>query len=144
MRLATIGSTRSSAAHFFGRLRGGGVRRVIDVRLHRTSQLAGFAKQGDLAWFLDAIGGIDYVDAPALALTPELLAGYRQGALAWDAYAAAYLALLDARRVETHLDPALFHDGCLLCSEHAPHRCHRRLAAEYLATHWGGVRIEHL
>lgn len=144
MQLATIGFTRSSAAHFFGRLRDAGVRRVIDVRLHKTSQLAGFAKQPDLAFFLDALGGIEYVDAPDLAPTPDLLARYRQGTLAWDAYAAAYLDLIDGRRVHARLDPALFDGACLLCSEHTADRCHRRLAADHLAERWGGLRIAHL
>ncbi|GAB2508604.1 DUF488 domain-containing protein [Lysobacter humi (ex Lee et al. 2017)] len=144
MQLATIGFTRSSAAHFFGRLREAGVQRVVDVRLHKSSQLAGFAKQPDLAYFLDALGGIGYVDMPDLAPTPELLARYRQRAIDWDTYAAAYLDLIDTRRVHAHLDPHLFDGGCLLCSEHVADRCHRRLAADYLAERWGGMRIAHL
>jgi uncharacterized protein (DUF488 family) len=32
----------------------------------------------------------------------------------------------------------------LLCSEEKPHRCHRRLVAEYLAEAWGGVEIKNL
>jgi hypothetical protein len=39
-------------------------------------------------------------------------------------------------------------DGaCLLCSEHAPDRCHRRLAAEYLRDAFasaGTIEIVHL
>ena len=31
-----------------------------------------------------------------------------------------------------------------LCSEDRPHRCHRRLVAEYLSEHWGGIEIAHL
>lgn len=31
-----------------------------------------------------------------------------------------------------------------LNSEHRPHRCHRRLVAEYLSSHWGGVETTHL
>jgi uncharacterized protein (DUF488 family) len=42
--LYTIGFTKSSAEAFFGKLRSGGVRTVLDTRLHRTGQLAGFAK----------------------------------------------------------------------------------------------------
>jgi uncharacterized protein (DUF488 family) len=48
-----------------------------------------------------------------------------------------------ARRIETS-DPALFERGCLLCSEDRPHRCHRRLVAEYLREKWGAVEIVHL
>jgi uncharacterized protein (DUF488 family) len=34
--------------------------------------------------------------------------------------------------------------GCLLCSEHLPHHCHRRLVAEYLNAKWGGLETQHL
>ena len=53
-------------------LRESGVKRVVDVRLNNGSQLSGFAKQDDLAWFLDEICDIDYVHVPSLAPTREL------------------------------------------------------------------------
>ena len=57
---------------------------------------------------------------------------------------AKYLELLAARRVEDTLPKNLINGACLLCSEPAPHHCHRRLAAEYLQRKWGDVEIEHL
>jgi len=47
MRIFTIGFTKSSAEHFFGRLKKAGVRNILDVRLNNLSQLAGFAKRDD-------------------------------------------------------------------------------------------------
>ncbi|MCY4111097.1 MAG: DUF488 family protein, partial [Chloroflexi bacterium] len=55
MKLYTIGFTKSSAADFFGRLLDSGAKRVVDVRLNNVSQLAGFAKRDDLAYFLREI-----------------------------------------------------------------------------------------
>jgi predicted RNA-binding protein with PUA-like domain len=52
----TIGFTRKSAAEFFGLLRGAGIRRLIDVRLNNVSQLAGFSKRDDLAFFYHSGG----------------------------------------------------------------------------------------
>ncbi len=52
MRTFTIGFTKKPAQRFFELLRNAGVKRVLDVRLHNSSQLAGFAKRDDLAWFL--------------------------------------------------------------------------------------------
>ena len=52
MRIYTIGFTKKSAERFFGLLRDSGAKRVVDVRLHNVSQLAGFAKRDDLAYFL--------------------------------------------------------------------------------------------
>ena len=144
MRIATIGFTGKPARRFFGLLREAGVKRVLDVRLNNSSQLSGFAKRDDLAWFLGELGGIDYEHLPSLAPTRELLGDYRKKMIDWDTYAARYLDLMRARRVDETLSPELLDAGCLLCSEHQPHHCHRRLVAEYLDDRWGGLRVEHL
>jgi hypothetical protein len=65
--LFTIGFTRKSAEEFFTRLQKANVRRVLDIRLNNTNQLAGFAKRDDLRYFLMAIGGIEYKHLPELA-----------------------------------------------------------------------------
>ena len=46
IEICTIGFTQSTAERFFGRLKDAGVTRVLDIRLHSDSQLAGFAKAG--------------------------------------------------------------------------------------------------
>jgi uncharacterized protein (DUF488 family) len=56
VEIYTIGFTRTSAEHFFGRLKTAGVKRLLDVRLNNSSQLAGFAKARDLPYFLDMLG----------------------------------------------------------------------------------------
>jgi len=108
------------------------VRTVLDVRLRRTGQLAGFAKDPDLAYFLRKLARSGYESVPHLAPTEELLAAYRAKSLTWDEYAAAYRAVLDQRRPERIFTPEHLDQACLLCSEHSPRHCHRRLAAEYL------------
>ncbi len=145
MKLYTIGFTKKSAAQFFGLLQQSGARRLVDVRLNNVSQLAGFAKREDLAYFLERICGMEYVHLPQLAPTREMLDAYRKGHKDWAAYAGQYLALLAAREVAA--EPGLqelLADAVLLCSEDKPDHCHRRLAAEYLAHQWGGVEIVHL
>ncbi len=118
---------------------------VLDTRLHNSSQLAGFAKREDLSFFLNTVAHIQYREVPELAPTVELLDRYRKRRLAWPEYAEAYVALLRERDVASRLPRELFHDGCLLCSEHEPDHCHRRLAAEFLSKQWGGgVEIVHL
>ena len=144
MRIATIGFTKKPARRFFGLLRESGVKRVLDVRLNNASQLSGFAKQDDLSWFLDQLCGIDYVHEPRLAPTQALLSDYRKKRIDWDTYEARFLDLMRERRVAETIPRELLEGGCLLCSEHQPHRCHRRLVAEYLDARWGGVQIEHL
>lgn len=144
MEIATIGFTRSSARSFFERIKAFEARAVLDVRLHNTSQLAGFAKRDDLAYLVETICGAGYAEVPGLAPEAEMLTQYRSKELGWDGYAAAYLRLLEARGVASALDPAVFDRGVLLCSEATPEHCHRRLAAEYLQGHWGNVTIRHL
>jgi hypothetical protein len=71
--VSTIGFTRRSAECFFGRLVAAGARKVIDVRLLNTSQLAGFAKADDLAFFLRGLGDIRYLHEPLLAPTEAMV-----------------------------------------------------------------------
>ena len=145
MEIATIGFTRSSAESFFGRIEASGIRRLGDVRLNNTSQLAGFAKKRDLPYFLDHICGVEYVALPVLAPRDDMLKAYRGGVLPWAEYERQYIALLDERDVATVLQRSSLEPGIvLLCSEDLPDRCHRRLAAEYLKAAWGDITIRHL
>jgi uncharacterized protein (DUF488 family) len=144
VKLFTIGFTRKSAERFFALLRAADVRSVIDVRLNNRSQLAGFAKKGDLAYFLRVICGMDYVHQPALAPTPQMLDQYRKRQIDWPTYERQFLELMAERRVEEAIAPDTFAGACLLCSEDKPHQCHRRLVAEYLQQRWGGVDLVHL
>ena len=124
MRTFTIGFTKKPAQRFFELLRNAGVKRVLDVRLHNASQLAGFAKRDDLAWFLSEVCAMDYQHLPVLAPSKELLAAYRKADVDWPTYERRFLDLMHERRIEENVDPKMLDDGCLLCSEDQPHRCH--------------------
>lgn len=144
IRILTIGFTQKSAEKFFTALQKAGVKRVLDVRLNNQSQLAGFSKKDDLAYFLKATSGIEYVHLPLLAPTQEMLDAYKKAKGAWSEYERRFLDLMAQRKIELQLDPQFVNDGCLLCSEDKPHHCHRRLVAEYLQAKWGKLEIEHL
>ena len=145
IELFTIGFTGTSAANFFGRLKRAKIERLIDVRLNNVSQLAGFAKKNDLAFFLRELCDADYVHELLLAPRDEDLKAVRGNKLSWDEYEQRYAALLRERRVESTLDRKLYdRRAVLLCSEAKPAHCHRRIAAEYLRDAWGGVTITHL
>ena len=142
---ATIGFTQSSAESFFERLRKAGVRKVVDVRLHNTSQLAGFAKADDLAYFLKAIGKIAYEHAPLLAPTEPMFKAHKRDRGDWGVFRGRFLDLMTERQIEKHFRPQVFEGACLLCSEAAPEHCHRLLVCEYLNAKWGGaLRVSHL
>ena len=144
MKLFTIGFTKKSASRFFELLRSAGVRRVLDTRLNNRSQLAGFSKGDDLEYFLKAVGKIAYRYTPELAPTQEILDQFKKLGGLWADYERQYLKLLSERTVERSLTPSLLEDACLLCSEHEPNYCHRRLAAEYLQRLIPGIKIAHL
>lgn len=145
MKLYTIGFTRKSAERFFGLLSENGVERVIDIRLKPGGQLSGFAKQQDLAWFLDRLVGANYVHMPILAPSEQIRDDYRKDR-DWDRYVPRFEALMDDRGIPAALDRAVFDErvSCLLCGEPGPERCHRRLVAERLAREWRGADVIHL
>lgn len=145
MDVFTIGFTQRTAASFFTTLEQAGIERLVDVRRHNTSQLAGFAKRDDLAWFLDRILGADYLHRPEVAPSRELLSAWRAGDLAWEDFASRYRDQVAADQVEQLLSRDDFaRPTVLLCSERDPDRCHRRLLVEHLDAHWGDVVAHHL
>jgi uncharacterized protein (DUF488 family) len=145
MEIYSIGFTQKSASQFFGTLKANRIERLLDVRLNNTSQLSGFAKQADLAYFLREICGADYEHEPLLAPTQEILDAFKKQKGSWDIYTEAYLGLIRSRNVETMLSRESFSQKTvLLCSEATAEHCHRKLALEYLQEKWCGVRITHL
>ena len=144
MKLFTIGFTKKSAESFFTSLKNAGVGRLLDVRLNNVSQLAGFTKRDDLRYFTKAICGIGYVHVPALAPTQDILDAYKKQKGDWGLYQRQFLDLMRSRCIESEVSRELMDGACLLCSEHEPDHCHRRLVAEYLREKWGGIEIEHL
>lgn len=144
MRIYTIGFTQKPAERFFGLLHEHGVRRLLDTRLHPDGQLAGFAKRTDLAYFLRELADCAYAHVPALAPTDEILSGYRADK-DWPGYVRRFEALMDERGIPGSLDRALFdRPAVMLCSEHKPDKCHRRLVAERLERLWPEASVIHL
>jgi uncharacterized protein (DUF488 family) len=141
--VSTIGFTKTTAEGFFERLLKAGVKKVMDVRLHNTSQLAGFAKANDLEYFLKKLGGVKYTHQPLLAPTAAMLNEYKKDKGDWRAYEERFLKLMSERQIENHFKPEMFDGVCLLCSEATPHHCHRRLVCEYLNEKWSETLVVH-
>jgi uncharacterized protein (DUF488 family) len=145
VEIATIGFAGHSAESFFGRLRATGAEQLVDVRIHNVSQLAGFTKRDDLRFFVRELCNASYVHETLLAPTDELLKQYRSKVIGWTEYEKRFLDLMEQRGIERQLSRDFFATRtALLCSEHSPKQCHRRLVAEYLNDRWGDVRITHL
>lgn len=146
MEIFTIGFTRTTAEDFFARLKSNRIERLLDVRLNNKSQLAGFAKRDDLAYFLRELVGAEYEHAPLLAPTQDILDDFKKKKeMPWEEYEDRFLGLMRERKIEDRLRPGEFsRRTVLLCSEDTPEHCHRRLVAEYLREHWKDVEIIHL
>ncbi len=144
-KIYTIGFTGKSAEEFFTILKRKGVKILLDIRLNNISQLAGFTKGKDLAYFVKEILAGQYYHMTDLAPTKELLKKY-QADEDWQSYEKEFLALLERRKVESKIKPELLKGPTvLLCSEKTAEKCHRRLTAEYLQKKLlSDYTIEHL
>lgn len=128
----TIGFTKKNAETFFRFIKEAKIVTLLDVRLNNVSQLAGFAKKNDLMYFLKELCGTEYIHTPELAPTKDMLSLYKKGEMPWEKYEDKFLNLMSQRQIEKTIQPTLLDHGCLLCSEHEPHLCHRRLVVDYL------------
>ncbi len=145
MNVYTIGFTQKKAERFFTLVRNSNISTLIDVRLNNVSQLAGFAKKDDLRFFLRELCDASYIHMPDWAPTKEILNAYKKNTITWDSYEDKFLNLMARRSIERDVDQRILEQGCLLCSEHEPHHCHRRLVVEYLNEHTGlELKVKHL
>ncbi|MBA7568718.1 hypothetical protein ES708_10452 [subsurface metagenome] len=143
-RLLTIGFTKKSAEEFFEKLKKNGVKRLVDIRINNTSQLAGFAKGKDLEYFLKEICNIEYIHIVDFAPTKELLSDYQNKRVDWTGYEKIFKDILIKRKISERYKISNFDNSCFLCSEHLPDQCHRRLLVEHLKGNDKNVEIIHI
>lgn len=143
--LCTIGFSQKSLRQFIHLLQSAGVTKLIDTRLHNTSQLAGFAKKDDLAFILETFG-IEYEHVPDLAPTDDIMKKFKKVNKDWQAYERAFNQLLEDRQAAKLWTSPVFASrvNCLLCAEHSAHHCHRRLVAEHFKSVYPEIEIRHL
>ncbi|SEA84360.1 Protein of unknown function, DUF488 [Desulfuromusa kysingii] len=144
IKLFTVGFTKKSAKEFFGLLKAAGINKILDVRRNNVSQLAAFAKGEDLKYFARELIDAGYEHDKNLAPPQDLLKRYRDKEVSWREYEVKYIETLNRRNVLTTINFAELDGSCLLCSEHEPNMCHRRLLAEYLRDAHGDIEIIHL
>lgn len=143
--LCTIGFSQKNLRQFIHLLQSAGVTKVIDVRLHNTSQLAGYAKKDDLAFILEAFG-IGYAHVPELAPTEDLFEDFRKSRTDWEANERAFNQLMEERQSSKLWRSPVFDTNvpCLLCAEHTANHCHRRFVAEHFQRAYPDIEIRHL
>jgi len=145
MNIYTLGFTKKNAQTFFNFVKDSNITTLIDVRLNNVSQLAGFAKRDDLRFFLKELCNTDYIHAPEFAPTKDILNAYKKGEMSWEKYEDKFLNLMAQRNIERLTNTLPLDQSCLLCSEHEPHLCHRRLVVEYLNQNSNlDLKVKHL
>lgn len=137
----TIGFTKKSLEEFIDLLKKNNIQKILDIRLHNSSQLSGFAKSSDLSFIL-RLFNIGYEHREELAPEKEMLKTYRKSE-DWNAYEQKFKVLMEHRNAKPILKKLLEKEEtlCLLCSENKADKCHRRLVAELLKDN---IKIIHL
>ena len=132
MTIYTIGFTQKSAEQFFELIKKNRIELLVDVRLNNKSQLAGFSKGTDLAYFLKEICATKYIHCDEFAPTKELLSNYQKGSVSWNEYVEVFDTIMEKRGVYKKFLSRFkdYKKVCLLCSEPTAEKCHRRLVAE--------------
>jgi uncharacterized protein (DUF488 family) len=143
-QIYTIGFTKKTAKEFFTKLKAAGVKRILDIRLNNSSQLAGFAKKDDLKYFLSQINNIKYAHFVDLSPTKEILDSFKKKKIDWAEYERQFHKLMKSRKIELLMSNKIDDGDCFLCSEDKPKHCHRRLVAEYLKNSLGNIKVTHL
>jgi uncharacterized protein (DUF488 family) len=154
-KIYTIGFGGKKQDSFMEILNATGVKKLIDIRLWRTTRFVPWASGSNLA----AAFGDRYMIMPELAPTKELLSAYKDRQIDWTGYETIFNELLCERQVEKlftitpppqtsaqHLfaSERELNGVCFLCSEKTAEQCHRRLVAEYLSKHFQNIEIIHL
>jgi uncharacterized protein YeaO (DUF488 family) len=123
---------------------------LLDIRLNNKTQLAGFTKCDDLAYFLKEICNCNYEHKLEFAPTKDILDDYKDKKISWNEYEYKYKKLIQDRNSKNKFcekfyeNYSQYHNIVLLCSEPTPDKCHRRLAAEKIAEVIPSLLIGHL
>jgi len=144
INLFNIGFTQKTAEEFFGILKKNKIDCLVDIRLNPNGQLSRFAFEKDLPFFLDKlVDGCKYVHRVDLAPQKELLKEVRTKGSAmskdYKLFEKEFNQYLEKKsKIENFVEQfKKYQNVVLLCSEHTPEKCHRRLVSEMLLNKFG-------
>lgn len=140
--LFTFGYEGLSLEIFLARLKGAGVKTVIDVRANPLSRKKGFSKSA-LACALDE-AGIAYRHVVQMGCPKPVRDKYKKDEN-WSAYTRGFLAHLKKNNeaLAEVVAIAKASPSCLICFEADFDRCHRTFVARGAAS-LGGFRVKHI
>jgi uncharacterized protein (DUF488 family) len=140
--LFTLGYEGLDIDAFVARVRGAGVKAIVDVRELPLSRKKGFSKSA----FRDALGaaGLEYFHVPALGCPKDIRARYKEDG-DWARYTKDFLAYIGGQDVIVRELVALSKTtaACLVCFEADYTMCHRTYVAR-AARSSGAPEVMHL
>jgi uncharacterized protein (DUF488 family) len=138
--LLTIGYDGRTPPELVDELTGRGVDTVVDVRLNPSSRKPGFSKRS-LSATVEA-AGMTYLHMPELGLPRDDRDGLHHGRPeAQQRYLEHIHTPEGEAAVERIVELAGHGRVCLLCLEHEPDHCHRRLVAGEAVRRRPGLRV---
>ena len=143
-KLYTMGYTQKTAEKLFNLLSEHEIKRLMDIRLHNNTQLAGFTKQNNFKYFIERLSDIEYRHIPLMAPSKDIFDDYMKNGLEWEGYELRFKRLIDQRKIEQLINEDEIDGACMLCCEPEATNCHRRLVAEYLQNYFKNIEIIHL
>ena len=139
-KIFTIGFSGKKPEVFLEVLNAGRISCVWDIRLWRQSTYVPYYNGDNLA----AVLGNCYEYHPDFSPSCDFLANYKDKKLAWSEFEQKYRELLNVRNPLQKCAVEKLNRICLLCTEKTADMCHRRLAAEYIASQIPDIEIVHL
>lgn len=97
MQLHVTSPYQTTAEKFFGQLKAWQVDEVVDIRLHNTTQLDGFSKFPDIAYFCETICHAGYAHDTDFSPAPEPMKEYVHGEMSWEEFSSDYRRAMEAK-----------------------------------------------
>ena len=129
-----LSAYQTSASEFFDKILQNHVDLVLDVRLKNESQLCGFTKKNDLAFFIPKICHATYIHDRFFAPEPNLLSRYLHHWIQWEQYAAEYRSTMESKNVTDYFQKQYgdYSRVCLLGTATKQRRSHSEILCELL------------
>lgn len=133
-QIYAISAYQISAQQFFKELLESQVDLLLDVRLKNQSQLCGFTKKADLAFFVPQICKAKYVHDLKFAPEAGLLDRYVKHWITWEEYARRYKEKMEEQDVEQYFWDKYGHYKCIcmLGTETKQRRSHTEVLLQIL------------
>jgi len=129
-----ISAYQTSASEFFAKILQNHADLVLDIRLKNESQLCGFTKGKDLAYFVPKICHAAYVHDRFFTPEPGLLDRYIHNWIQWEQYSSEYRSVMEAKNAVGYFQE---HYGnypgvCLIGTATNKRRSHSEVLCELL------------